>query len=153
LGAKVIEVDRAVPVISWNESMCCSAAEFISAGASVRGATPSSLNGSIGTRLEVWDFSRMLDRAGVDVKVFASGKYKAAGHPAKALTEEQTEYLEGFVSRLGAEFQTHMAMQRPLLRLEHMQGQLFTGSDALAIGLVDLLSNSRAEFVRQLIGR
>lgn len=151
LGGKVAQMrDSGLPVLSWNESLCCSAAEYISAGAIYRGASPSSMNGSIGARMDVVDISRMLEKFGVHVEVFASGKYKAAGHPAKPLTDDQKDYFATAIKKLGAEFQTHMATQRPAMKLAHMQGQIFTGAEALDIGLVDTLANSRAEFLQSI---
>jgi len=147
LAQKIDDLSAQVDIFSYNGQLCASAAEYLSAGVTARFGVGSSINGSIGTMLETVDISKLLERFGVTVNLFTSGKYKATGHLAKALTDDQREFLTTFVKNHGAEFAAHMQAHRPSLTAEHMQGQIFTGREAASIGLLDQLVSSRAEAI------
>lgn len=144
LAAKVDKIGGVVDIYSFNGQLSASAAEYFSAGVSARFGVRSSINGSIGTILQTLDISKMLDMMGVTVNVFASGKYKGTGNPVKPMTDDQREYVQSLVKKMGGEFKDHMQMHRPL-QDEHLQGQVFTGQQALDIGLLDQIVSSRAE--------
>lgn len=145
LAGKIDEVAGAVDVFSFNNGLCCSAAEYLSVGAVMRMGLPSSLNGSIGVILQTFDFSKMLERFGVTVNLFTSGKFKGTGHPAKALTDDQREYLQAHVKMMADEFKGHVRAHRPSMTDELMQGQTFTGKQALNIELLDQLVQRRSQ--------
>ncbi len=149
LAAKVDKIGGAVDVYSFNGQLSASAAEYFSAGVSARFGVASSISGCIGTILQTMDISKMLEMFGVTVNVFASGKYKATGNPYKPMSDEQRDYVRGLVKNLGAEFQDHMQAHRGL-DSEHMQGQIFTGKQAVDIGLLDQLVQSRAEVLAMI---
>jgi signal peptide peptidase SppA len=151
LAALIDEIAGAVDLFSFNGSLSASAAEYLSAGAVARFGVSSSINGSIGTILQTVDFSKLLDNLGIKVNLFTSGKYKGTGNPYVAMTDDQRDYLKSMVKTLGAEFADHMTAHRPAMKPDHMQGQVFTGKQALEIGLLDQLVQSRAEAIR-LIG-
>jgi signal peptide peptidase SppA len=151
LAALIDEISGAVDLFSFNGQLSASAAEYLSAGAVARFGVSSSINGSIGTILQSVDFSRMLDSLGITVNLFTSGKFKGTGNPYVAMTDEQKDYLKSMVKTLGAEFAQHMTAHRPAMKPDQMQGQVFTGKQALEIGLLDQLVQSRAEAIR-LIG-
>lgn len=132
-------------VYSYAGTMSASAAEYVSAPAEARFAAGSAMVGSIGTRLDVVNISKMLEKFGVQWEVITSGKYKATGHPAVPLSDDQRAYLQDMVSAHAAEFQAHMKAWRPGLGAEHMQGQVFTGKEAARIGLVDDTADSLEE--------
>lgn len=144
LAAKVDKIGGVVDIYSFNGQLSASAAEYFSAGVAARFGVGSSINGSIGTILQTMDISRMLEQFGITVNLFTSGKYKATGNPVKPMTDEQREFVQGLVKNLGGQFKDHMQMHRPL-KDEHLQGQVFTGQQALDIGLLDQLVSSRAE--------
>lgn len=141
-----------VPVLVYNGRLSASAAEYITAGASYRVGTGSAINGSIGTILTTVSFQGLLDSLGIDVNVFASGKYKATGHPAKDLTDAQSEFLSKFVTVRADEFKGHMTTYRPGLKAASMEGQIFTGREALSAGLLDDLVHDREEALAELRG-
>ena len=139
LAARISALAQALPVYSFNGSLSASAAEYLSAAAQVRFATPSSTNGSIGVILQRMTMTGWLEMWGVKVDLFTSGKLKAAQHPLKELSESDREHLQGRTDELGAEFRAHMLAHRPALQAGTMQGQVFTGTNAAKNGLVDAL--------------
>ena len=137
LGAFVADFAAHTPVFSFTDSMQCSAAEYLSGACTGRFATADAIVGSIGTVMTTVSFEGMLKKEGIKAEVFASGPYKAAGHPLKDLTPAQTEYLQGFVDTLAGEFKGHMQTHRRGLGEESMQGQVFTGRQGAQNGLLD----------------
>lgn len=130
--------------VSYNATVCCSAAEYITAGVARRYGTPTSINGSIGTILTVVNFQKRLEEMGIGVEVFTGGKFKASGHPAKQLTPDQREFLQSVTDDHTNEFRSFMREHRGLLD-EHMEGQWFTGTQAYRIGLLNDLVNGPNE--------
>lgn len=151
LAERVAILAKRMPVYSYTEDMQCSAAEYLSGACSARFAAPGAITGSIGTILTSVSFQGLLEKMGIKATVFASGKYKGAGHPARDLTPDQTEYLQSFVNTLAAEFKTHMLTHRRSMSAEMMEGQVFTGRQASQNGLIDALASSLGE-VLSLIG-
>lgn len=150
LAGYVAGLSARLPVFSFNDSVSASAAEFITAGASARFATPSSINGSIGSIVTLVDFSKMLENFGINVEVFASGKYKGLGHPAKPLTDDQRDWVRDYVQKSANNFKSFMLEFRPSLKLEHMEGQTFSGRQAADIGLIDGVVADRASLLAML---
>lgn len=153
LAAKIDELGGSpdLNVVSFNRGLSASAAEYLSAGASLRFATESSINGSIGTILQTVDLSKMLEQFGVTVHTFTSGKYKGTGNPYQAMTDDQKDYLKGMVKQLGAQFAAHMQSHRPSMQPEHFQGQTFTAKEARIIGLTDETVRTRAEVLAAIL--
>lgn len=143
-AAKVDAVGQAVDLFSFNGACCASAAEYLSVGAVARFATPSSVNGSIGTILQTVDLSRLLEQMGITINQFASGKYKGTGSPWKPLTDDQRQFLHSLVRNLASNFKDRMQLYRADLTADHMEGQWFYGKEASQIGLIDELVMSRA---------
>jgi len=144
----IADLSATYPTASFNGSVCCSAAEYLTAAVGIRMASPSSINGSIGTVMTVWNFEKMLEKFGVNVEIFASGKFKAAGHPAKALTDEQRDFFKGFVSHSAGEFKGWISKHRTAVKAESMEGQVFHGTEAFQRGFVDALVPSLSTAIR-----
>jgi protease-4 len=135
---RVREIVKAgTPVVSFTENQSCSAAEFLTGACSARFATSDAIVGSIGTMMGAVSIQKMLEKEGVDYQLFTSGKFKGMGHIAKDMTEEQKNFLQGFVSARADEFKSHMRAFRPSLPDHAMEGQIFTGREASANGLLD----------------
>jgi len=137
-------------IFDFTQQVKASAAEYITAAASGRFGTKSCMCGSIGTILETVDASKFFESIGIQYNVFASGKFKAMGHPAKPLTPEQTQWIEEFVAQRATEFKMHMSSYRPRIKSEAMEGQIFTGEDAVKVGLLTANANSLDEVVEMI---
>jgi len=146
LASLIAEVSKQVPTLMYTEDQCCSAAEYVTSACSVRVSTPSAVLGSIGTMCGVLDVSRLLDRFGVSFDIYRSGRYKGMGHPAKPLSSDQAEFVQRWVNARAAEFKAQMVNYRGLDE-EHMQGQIFVGSEAAKIGLTDFTVSSLREAI------
>jgi len=98
-----------------------------------------SMVGSIGTILVNYDDSDMYARAGIKVRAFTDGIFKAMGSRGVPLSDDQAAFLQSWVSAFGQEFKSFMSARRGLTD-DEMQGQPFIASpghypDALLDGV------------------
>ena len=124
-------------IYAYTDSQMASAAYWLAAGANGIFAAPSAEVGSVGVYLPVLDTSKALAEQGVQVEIFKSGKYKAAGFPGVALDEEVRKHLQLEVMETYNEFAGFVKNYRPGLGYEHLQGQTFSGRRASDIGMID----------------
>ena len=79
------------PIVAQVDGLCASAAYWIASQADAIHATADSLSGSIGVYRVAYDYSRMLDAAGVRTNVISSHPLKGAGVFGAPLTDAQRE--------------------------------------------------------------
>lgn len=142
-------VDSGLDVYAFTDELMASAAYYISAGASAIFATKSAIVGSIGVIWETYNVAEQLAMEGVHVDVFTSGPFKGMGHPAKPLTPEQAEWMQGEVDRLASDFHAHVQTRRANVGMEAMQGQTFDGVPAVRAGLVNGIVTGIADVLAQ----
>ena len=116
-------------VVSFCDSLCCSGGVWLATQADQFYCTESAIIGSVGVRMILWDYSRMLDDAGVKVNAVVSGKYKVTGANFKPLTEDEREMLQAESNKIHADFKAAMNLHRSIAD-EDMQGQVFYGAAA-----------------------
>lgn len=137
-------------IYAYTDSQMASAAYWLAAGANGIFAAPSAEVGSVGVYLPVLDTSRALAEQGLEVEIFKSGKYKAAGFPGVALDEEVREHLQAEVMETYGEFAGFVKKYRAGLDEEHLQGQTFTGRRAAEIGMIDGEAKSLDSLLQKL---
>lgn len=123
----VATVARIKPVYAFTDSMMASAAYYIGSQADAIYATPSSTIGSIGVMLPHVDMSEKAKAQGLKVRVFTSGKFKAAGYPGTSLTEDQAANIQEGIDSMFADFRSAVLSRGRNISDETMQGQTFTG--------------------------
>lgn len=128
----------------------CSAAYWLSCACDRIILAPSATVANIGVQAVVYDYSKMFEEAGIGVKVFKSGKYKGAGVPGTSLTAEQEQFMQERVDDLGARFIAAVQSARPSASAADMQGQWFTGEQAVARGLADATALNLDELLEEL---
>jgi signal peptide peptidase SppA len=138
--------------IAWTSSQACSCAYWLATACARIVATPSATVGSVGVLAVYHDYSAMYAEAGIKVEVYRSGTYKGAGTPGTELTAEQREFIQAGVDALGASFRAHVSARRPQVAEADMQGQWFTGAQAVERGLADATALHLAE-VLQAVGQ
>jgi len=137
VASKVAAIrDAGIRIEAITDTQMCSAAYNIAAGANEIYCTPSSVVGSIGAMSAMLDESLAYEMQGVKVDLIASGPLKGTGFPGTSLTPAQREYMQGIVDHYAGMFKTHVQANRPVDD-ETMQGQVFIGSQARDVGLVD----------------
>lgn len=134
-----------VPTMAYTDTEMASAAYWLGSQADHLYASPSSTVGSVGVYLVVPDFSEAYKQAGVDMKVIKAGKYKAAGLEGTSLSEEQVKNLQEGVDEIHADFRNAVRSVRSRVKDEDMEGQVFSGRQAAARGMVTGLADSFRE--------
>ena len=136
-AARIADVAARVPILSQTDSLLCSAAYWLASSAAAIYATGSATVGSIGAYTVHFDLSRAYENAGIGLKVFRSGKQKAAGVDGAALTEEQAAVIADRISEIGAEFRGFVERYRGELPDAAKDGRAVDGAAGIGLGLVD----------------
>jgi len=141
-------------LVAYVDGTTCSAAYALACAASEIVVPPAGLVGSVGVFYPVVDESAAAERAGVSVRVYRSGAYKALGsikgEPLCDLVDDeeqrkvdsQAAVLFGLVARARGMTPDVVAA---------MQGRVFVGAEAVAQGLADSVE-SEDQLVARLNG-
>jgi protease-4 len=115
-------------------------------------ANPGTITGSIGVILRGNNLSRLLERIGISFETVKSGLYKDILSPDRALTEAERELLQSLIDSSYGQFVAAVAGGRGLDEARvraFADGRVFTGAQALELGLVDELGDE--EHARRLV--
>jgi len=131
--------------------MMASAAVYAGIQANETYITPSAKIGSIGTILGILDDSVRMQMEGLKLEVFAAGTHKALGSPGRPLSEADRKYLQSIVDEANAGFVVAVKEARPDVAKEVLtEAKVYTGAQALGLGLVDGLVSGWDEFISLL---
>lgn len=142
-AAALGDLAREKPLFAFTETVMSSAAYWLGAKAEAIYTTPSARLGSIGVYALFWDQSALLDRLGIKVNAISAGKWKLAGAPFKAMTDEEKQMFQARVNKQRDQF--HAAVAGRGIAPEHMEGQTFDAEDAVKHGVADGLVGSYEE--------
>ena len=139
IAAIVKEFDK--PVVVSMGDVTASGGYYIASQADVIVAHPTSLTGSIGVIWMIPDIEGLLEKIGVTLDAVTTGKHKDMFLPGR-LTPERREIIQEIADQAYGQFVGAVAEARGLPEpqvTELATGQLYTGEQALALGLVDVL--------------
>lgn len=108
-------------------------------------ANAATVTGSIGVRMDIPQIRQLLDKIGVGQETLTTGPYKDAGSMLRPLTREEREYFEGLLKDMHDIFVGIVAQARDMPQAkaaELASGKVFTGREALRLGLVDELGTA-----------
>ncbi len=142
------------PVYAVAEDMAASGGYFIAAAADEIYANPSSIVGSIGVRMDSFGFVDAMEKLGVERRLLTAGENKALGDPFSPADPAETEYLEGVLDEIHAQFIEAVKAGRGD-RLDDdeaiFSGLFYTGETAAEKGLIDGFDSVRG-VIRERIG-
>jgi protease IV len=107
-------------------------------------ANPGSIVGSIGVILEFGNLEGLFTKLGVRLEVIKSGAHKDIGSPARPLTPEERALLQASIDDTYEQFVAAVSAGRklPAEKIRPLaDGRIFTGRQALQVGLVDEMGN------------
>ncbi len=130
--------------VAYTDSEANSGALWLASQAEEFYATPSSSVGSIGVWTASMDYSRMMENEGIKMNAVSAGKYKLLGAYWKPMTADELAILQTKVDGIHAEFKDVVNARREI-DTKYMEGQLFDGTEAAEIGLIDGLVDDIAE--------
>lgn len=133
-----------------------SGAYYIASAADAIYADKASLVGSIGVTAATFGFVGTMEKLGVDRRVYTSGEHKAFLDPFQPQKAEETEFWQGVLSTTHKQFIAAVKQGRGerLKDAEHPElfsGLIWTGEQALQLGLIDGLGNT-SSVARDVIG-
>ena len=131
-----------VKIVASFGNISASGGVYIGMGAEYIMANPGTITGSIGVILRGNNLERLLDKIGVSFQVIKSGPYKDILSFDRELTPEEHGILQDMIDTSYQQFVTTVAEGRNL-EVEKVKsfadGRIFTGQQALALGVVDRL--------------
>ena len=131
-----------VKIVASFGNISASGGVYIGMGAQHIMANPGTITGSIGVILRGNNLERLLDKVGVSFKVIKSGPYKDILAFDRELTHEEQHILQEMIDVSYQQFVTTVAQGRNLdvdKVKTFADGRIFTGQQALELGLVDRL--------------
>jgi len=139
-----------IKVVASFGNISASGGVYIGMGAHHIMANPGTITGSIGVILRGNNLERLLERVGVSFKVIKSGPYKDILAFDRELTDPEKGILQELIDVSYSQFVKTVAEARSLSEAavrNFADGRIFTGEQALALGVVDRLG-SEAEAQR-----
>ena len=133
-----------------------SGAYYIASAADEIYADKASLVGSIGVTAATFGFVGTMEKLGVDRRVYTSGEHKAFLDPFQPQKEDETRFWQGVLDTTHKQFIDSVKKGRgDRLKSEGhpelFSGLIWTGEQALTLGLVDGLGSS-SYVAREVIG-
>ncbi len=133
-----------VKIVASFGNISASGGVYIGMGAGHIMANPGTITGSIGVILRGNNLERLLDRLGVSFKVIKSGPYKDILAFDRELTDPEKGILQELIDISYGQFVKTVATARSLTEeavRSFADGRIFTGEQALALGVVDRLGS------------
>jgi protease-4 len=135
------------PVVAVMGTLATSAGYMIALGADHLVANEGTITGSIGVILQSTDLTGLLAKLGISTEAIKSAPLKAVPSPFEPLTPAAREATRAVVLDLYDMFVSMVAERRALPREEALKladGRVYTGRQALKLGLVDALGGEDA---------
>jgi len=135
---------RGVKVVASMGNVAASGGYYVAIAADSIMANPGTLTGSIGVIAEFPEVDTLLHKLGIGFNVITSGKYKDTGSPFRPMRAADEQLLRGVIRDTYEQFVEAVSAARhiPRARLDSLaQGQVMTGRQAKARGLIDTLGN------------
>ena len=128
------------PVVACMMDVAASGGYYLAMGCDRVYAHPSTVTGSIGVIMSLYNASGLFGMLGVRSDPIKSGPNKDLGNPGREMTPEERAILQGMVDGFYGQFVAVVAEGRhmPEDRVRALaDGRVFTGTEAHKLGLVD----------------
>lgn len=141
------EVKKAVTkkkVVVSMGSLAASGGYYIASPSTRIIANPGTLTGSIGVIMEIPNIEGLMSKIGVRTEIIKAGQHKDIGNIFRTMKKEEKEMLEQVMANVHEQFIRAVAQGRRM-DIEKIRkiadGRIFTGEQAVDLGLVDELGN------------
>ena len=132
------------PTIAWLGEIAASGGYYVASAADYIVADRATITGSIGVISIFPEYSKLMEKIGVNVSVIKAGKYKDFSTGYRPMTEEEKEMLESVVYEIYEQFINEVAENRNLSK-EYVssiaEGRVYTAKKAKELRLVDEVGN------------
>jgi protease-4 len=129
------------PVVVCMMDVAASGGFYLAMAGDVIFAHPTTVTGSIGVIMSLYDASGLFAKIGLASNPIKSGPNKDIGNPGRPMTPEERAILQHMIDQFYGEFVKVVATRRPHLSearvRELADGRVYTGIEAQQFGLVD----------------
>jgi protease-4 len=145
-------VSEKKPVVVSMGDVAASGGYYVSSAASYIYANGATLTGSIGVVFNLINWEEAADKLGIKDVTLTAGKYKDIGTPWREMTDEERGMLSELMTEVHNQFIAAVAAGRDTLdeaRVRELAtGMIYTGEQAVDLGLVDELGGLEAAKVK-----
>lgn len=139
---EIRRIDEEVkPVFASFGSIAASGGYYLGAAARRIFSNAGTLTGSIGVIMQFVDASELFKLSKVKPEVIKAGLYKDIGSMSRPMTGEERSLMNGMIKKVHQQFIRDIEKTRKdKIKgniIDHAQGQIFSGEEALELGLVD----------------
>lgn len=138
----IVRAKQEKPVVASMASVAASGGYLVACAADRIVANPGTITGSIGVIMQFYTYKDLLGKVGVQIETVKSGEMKDVGNPDREMTKKEELMLKSVVMDSYEQFVEVVAQGRDLDKEEVYplaDGSIFTGAQALNLGLVDTL--------------
>jgi protease IV len=132
--------DTRKPVVACMMDVAASGGYYLAMGCDKVYAHPSTVTGSIGVIMSLYNAAGLFTKLGVTSDPIKSGPNKDIGNPGRPMTDEERAILQGMVNSFYDQF-VHVVVEGRHLPEQEVRslgdGRVYTGVDAKKLGLVD----------------
>lgn len=141
---KILHLKKFKKVIVSMGSVAASGGYYIACAADRIIANPGTITGSIGVIIQFSQIEDLLKKIGLKATVVKGGRYKDVGSPVREMTPDEKRIIQDVIDDIHNQFIEVVLSNRdiPKEKVEEIaDARIFTGRQALKIGLVDDLGN------------
>ncbi len=134
------------PVVILMRTVAASAGYMTAMGGSYIFAREGTLTGSVGVIMQTMEFSELAKSLGIEPIIVKSGRFKAEPNPLSKVDASERELIQNVVQSFYGFFLDIVTNERkftPAQMAKIEDGRVFTGRQAVEMGLVDALGGER----------
>ena len=148
-----LAAEKELPLVSFCEDVAASGGYWLACAGDEIFADANSIVGSIGVISAGFGFPDLIERFGIERRVYATGQRKGMLDPFQDEKSEDVDRLHELHQDIFENFKTHVRDRRGD-RLKAAEdtlftGDIWTGNQALEVGLIDGLAEMRSEMRRR----
>jgi len=139
-----VKAETKKPFVAHFGEVSASGGYYIASACDKIIAKPGTITGSIGVIFSVGNVEGLFKKIGIKTDVIKSGKYKDIGSMVREMTKEEKEILQSMIDDSYNSFLDAVSQGRkiPKEKLKDIaDGRVFTGNQALKVGLVDKIGD------------
>lgn len=139
--------EKDVPVLAFAEDVAASGGYMLALAGDEIYANDSSIIGSIGVVASGFGFHKVIEKLGIDRRLYTAGEKKAMLDAFQPENDEDVERLKELQAEIHEHFKALVRERRGKrlkgLRGRIFSGEVFTGTEAVKMGLVDSIGDVR----------
>lgn len=134
-------------IVAVVEEICASGGYYVASAADSIYADQASLVGSIGVLMDGFGFTGLMDKVGVERRLYTAGENKGFLDPFSVMNDKQRAHIQSMLTEIHQQFISAVKLGRGKALKENPEifsGLVWSGSKAVELGLIDGLSTIEA---------